>query len=91
MPICGRNPFVIYFLGRFQKPFNSAGAGSPDGNGPTFLHFYEMHTPDAEAAFQSMTPLVAARLGGRDSDAYRDWAWHPQLSIDYVNTFVRVD
>ncbi|MGI9604458.1 MAG: hypothetical protein ACR2QE_21440 [Acidimicrobiales bacterium] len=60
------------------------------GEGPTFLHFYEMHTTDPEAAFQSMTPLVADRMGGTDSKAYRDWAWHPQLQIDYVNTFARI-
>jgi len=59
------------------------------GPGPMFLHFYEMHTDDPEAAFSSMTPLVAARLGGTDTDGYRRWAWHPQLHIDYVNTFAR--
>ena len=57
---------------------------------PTFLHFYEMHSDDPEAAFQAMTPLVAERLGGTDTDAFREWAWHPQLMIDYVNTFRRV-
>ena len=64
---------------------------NPTADGPRFLHLYEMHTEDPEAAFQVMTPLVAARLGGADTDAYRDWAWHPQLRIDYVNTFARVD
>ena len=58
--------------------------------GPTFLHFYEMHTDDPEAAFQDMTPRVAERLGGDESDAFREWAWHPMLRIDYVNTFRRV-
>jgi len=58
--------------------------------GPRFLHFYEMHTDDPEAAFQDMTPRVAKRLGGRDSDAFAAWAWHPELRIDYVNTFRRV-
>ena len=58
--------------------------------GPRFLHFYEMHTDDPEAAFKDMTPRVAERLGGEETDAFRDWAWHPQLRIDYVNTFRRV-
>ncbi len=58
--------------------------------GPRFLHFYEMHTDDPEAAFQAMTPRVADRLGGTGSEEYRAWAWHPQLRIDYVNTFRRV-
>ena len=60
------------------------------GDGPTFLHLYELHTDDPEATFQAMTPRVAERLGGIDTDAYRQWAWHPQLRIDYVNTFARV-
>ncbi len=63
----------------------------PDGGGPRFLHFYEMHTADPEAAFQAMTPLVATRLGGDDTEEFRAWARHPQLRIDYVNTFGRVD
>lgn len=57
--------------------------------GPRFLHFYEMHSADPESAFRDMTPRVADRLGGTDSAAYADWAWHPQLRIDYVNTFRR--
>ena len=60
------------------------------GVGPAFLHFYELHGDDPEAAFQAMTPLVAERLGGVDTAAYRAWAWHPQLRIDYVNTFAVV-
>lgn len=60
------------------------------GEGPRFLHLYEMHTHDAEAAFQQMTPLVADALGGPESDAFREWSWHDQLRIDYVNTFRRV-
>jgi hypothetical protein len=61
-----------------------------EGEGPRFLHLYELHTDDPEGAFQAMTPAVARRLGGEDSEAYRAWAWHPQLRIDYVNTFARV-
>lgn len=70
---------------RMITPYVNAG-----DRGPTFLHLYEMHTDDPEAAFQDMTPRVAERLGGDESDAFRAWAWHPLLRIDYVNTFRRV-
>ncbi|MEM7140040.1 MAG: hypothetical protein AAF548_03345 [Actinomycetota bacterium] len=70
---------------RMITPYRGVDEGSP-----AFLHFYEMHTDDPEAAFQAMTPAVADRLGGEDSEAFRGWAWHPQLRIDYVNTFRRV-
>jgi hypothetical protein len=58
-----------------------------DGDGPRFLHLYELEGDDPEATFQSMTPLVRARL---DDDAYREWAWHPELCIDYVSTYRRI-
>ena len=70
---------------RMITPYVNAGL-----DGPRFLHFYELHTDDPEAAFQDMTPRVAERLGGTETEAYRGWAWHPQLRIDYVNTFRRV-
>ena len=54
------------------------------GDGPRYLHLYEMDTDDPEAAFQAMTPLVKARLDPRDFDA---WAVHPELRIDYVSTY----
>jgi hypothetical protein len=60
------------------------------GGDPRFLHLYEMDTDDPETAYRSMTPLVAQRLGGRDTDAWTHWAFHPQLRIMYVNTFARV-
>ena len=63
-------------------PYENAG-----DDGPRFLHFYEMDTDDAEGAFQGMTPLVADRLGGAGTAAYRAWAWHEALRIMYVNTF----
>jgi len=50
-----------------------------------------MDTDDPEAAFASMTPLVAARLGGGPgTPAFDEWAWHPELRIMYVNSFRRV-
>jgi len=57
---------------------------------PLFLHFYEMDTVDAEAAFQRMTPMVAARLGGFESPDFERWAGHQSLRIDYVSTFRRI-
>jgi hypothetical protein len=58
-----------------------------DGDGPRFLHLYELEGDDPEATFQSMTPRVRARL---DDGAYQAWAWHPELCIDYVSTYRRV-
>jgi hypothetical protein len=60
------------------------------GGDPRYMHFYEMDTDDPERAFKSMTPLVQERIGGPDTDAFRRWAFHPELRIMYVNTFARV-
>lgn len=54
---------------------------------PRFLHLYEMDSDDPEACFQAMTPLVRARLD--DEAAFREWAWFPELQIDYVSTYRR--
>ena len=61
----------------------------PEGH-PRFMHFYEMDCRDPERAFKSMTPLVAARMGGSRSDYFRHWANGPALRIMYVNSFARV-
>lgn len=66
-------------------PYENAGGGDP-----RFLHLYEMDTEDAETAFQTMTPLVAERLGGRDTDEFAAWAMTPELQIWYVNSFRRL-
>jgi hypothetical protein len=55
-----------------------------DGEGPRFLHFYEMDDDDPEATFQRMTPLVHARL---ERDEFKTWTGHPELRIDYVSTY----
>jgi len=61
-----------------------------DLGSPRFCHFYEMTTAEPRATFASMTPLVAELLGGGPGTAaYDDWANHPALRIDYVNTFRR--
>lgn len=52
---------------------------------PRFLHFYELDTPDAEEAFQRMTPATLARLP--EPAERRAWAGHPELVIEYVSTF----
>jgi hypothetical protein len=52
---------------------------------PRFLHFYEMDTEEAEEAFQRMTPATLAHLPSREER--RAWAGHPELLIEYVNTF----
>jgi hypothetical protein len=52
---------------------------------PRFLHFYELDTEDAEEAFQRMTPATLARLPEKADR--RAWSGHPELVIDYVNTF----
>ncbi len=57
------------------------------GEGPRWLHLYELDGPNPEATFAAMTPLVRARL---DDAGYRAWAWHPELVIDYVSTYRRV-
>jgi hypothetical protein len=60
------------------------------GGDPRFMHFYEMDTDDPEASYRAMTPLVAERIGDPSTDAWKRWAFHPQLRIMYVNTFARV-
>jgi hypothetical protein len=57
---------------------------------PHYLHLYEIDQPDPEAVFQSMTPLVQARLGPPGTPIFDEWAGHPALRIEYVNTFSRV-
>lgn len=66
-------------------PYENASGGEP-----RFLHFYEMDTPDAEQAFQAMTPTTLERMRRVGSPSFKDWAGHPELEIDYVNTFSRV-
>ena len=54
------------------------------GDGPRFLHFYEMDDDDPEATYKRMTPLVHERLSRED---YKEWTGHPELRIDYVSTY----
>ncbi len=57
---------------------------------PMFMHLYEIDRPDAEAVFQTMTPLVTERIGAPDTDAWKRWAMCPELKICYVNSFTKV-
>lgn len=59
------------------------------GGEPRFLHLYELDTLDPEPGFQAMTPATKARrdAGGWNSHAFDEWAWHPELVIDFVSTF----
>ena len=61
------------------------------GGEPRFLHLYELDTDDPEPAFQAMTPATKARVdaGGWGSHPFEEWAWHPELVIDFVSTFRR--
>jgi hypothetical protein len=56
---------------------------------PRYLHLYEFDSDDPEATFKTMTPHVAPRLGGADSEAYADWAdWRAHGGrLFYCNTF----
>jgi hypothetical protein len=54
-------------------------------DGPRYLHLYEIDDEDPEARFQAMTPLVRERLSSER--AFEEWAWHPELRIDYVSTY----
>ncbi len=66
---------------RMITPYESVGGG------PRWLHLYEMVTPNPELSFKTMTPIVAARMGGWSTPTFKQWAFHPELVIDYVNTF----
>ena len=59
------------------------------GGEPRFMHFYETVTSDAEAALQAEINDVPALYGGVETEAYRHWQVHPELVVDYINTFER--
>jgi hypothetical protein len=57
---------------------------------PRYLHLYELDTLDPESAFAEMTPTTKARIGAWNTHGFEEWAWHPSLVIEYVNTFRRL-
>jgi hypothetical protein len=66
-------------------PYEHVGRSSP-----RYCHVYEMTTHDPRRTFDSMTALVSALIGKPGTAAYAEWATHPALQIDYVNTFTVV-
>lgn len=54
---------------------------------PRFLHFYELDTDDPEPAFREMTPATLRYLKRVGGHSREEWFDHPELVIDYVNTF----
>ena len=59
---------------------------------PRFLHLYEFPDADAEAVFQRTRPCVAQRFGGGPGNPSFDrWELHPEIRIDYVNSFTRLN
>ena len=79
-------PLAVGDLGfSMITPYENASGGSP-----RFMHLYETVTSDAEAALQREVSDVPGWYGGVDTDAYRQWQVHPQLVVDYINTFERV-
>jgi hypothetical protein len=63
-------------------PYENARAGTP-----RFMHFYELDTGDPEPAFQEMTPATVRRQKATGVHSWDEWYGHPELVIDYVNTF----
>ncbi len=59
---------------------------------PRYLHLYEFPDPDAEGVFQRTRPCVAQRFGGGPGHAsFDEWELHPDIAIDYVNSFRVID
>lgn len=56
---------------------------------PRYLHLYELDTDDPEPAFGAMTPTTRARIGAWNTHGFDEWAWHPELVIEFVSTFRR--
>jgi hypothetical protein len=49
-----------------------------------------MDTDAPQRAYEGMLQPVMDRLGGPETPEFADWAGHPALVIEYVNTFRRV-
>jgi len=86
----------IHFPGIVDANIPGYGLVTPYENldrlAPRFLHLYEFPDPDAEAVFQRTRPCVAQRFGGGPGNPSFDrWELHPQIAINYVNTFRLMD
>jgi hypothetical protein len=85
----------IHFPGIVDANIPGYGLVTPHENisrdAPRFLHFYEFPDPDAEAVFQRTRPCLAQRFGGGPGNPGFDrWELHPEIRINYVNSFTRV-
>ena len=57
---------------------------------PRYMHFYELDTDDPEPAFREMTPATVRyqeKAAGAGAHTWDEWFVHPELVIEYVNTF----
>ncbi len=63
-------------------PYANAGAETP-----RFMHLYELDTDDPEPAFKEMTPATVRHQKSVGGHTWDEWAGHPELVIEYVNTF----
>jgi hypothetical protein len=82
----------IHFPGIVDANIPGYGLVTPYENvahsAPRFLHLYEFPDRDAEAVFQRTRPCVAQRFGGGPGHPSFDrWELHPQIAINYVNSF----
>jgi hypothetical protein len=66
-------------------PYENIGEGRPH-----FLHLYEMDSADPESIFVREIPEMVKRFGPYRSPGFQRWFVHPELSLDYANTLVRV-
>jgi len=54
---------------------------------PRYMHFYELDTDDPEPAFREMTSATVAYQKRASGYTWEEWFGHPELVIEYVNTF----
>jgi len=54
---------------------------------PRFMHFYELDSDDPEPWFREMTPATKRWQAANDGYSWEEWSDHPELVIEYVNTF----
>jgi len=85
----------VHFVGIMDANIPGYGLVTPYQNitddAPRFLHMYEFPDPDAETVFQRTRPCAAQRFGGGPgTPAFDNWELHPDISINYVNSFCRI-
>jgi hypothetical protein len=85
----------VHFVGIMDANIPGYGMVTPYQNitddAPRFLHMYEFPDPDAEGVFARTRPCAAQRFGGGPgTPGFDHWELHPDIAIDYVNTFCRI-